>query len=198
MNARQLISGAVVAILLASTAPRQASAGPDPFIGEIMWVGFTFCPRGWVEAAGQLLAIAQNQALFSLYGTTYGGDGRTSFGLPDLRGRVAVGVGQGPGLSDRRLGHRLGTETEVLSVAQMARHNHLINASQGAIDNDPSGSIPGGPARTRIYDAPTEGSTTLAANAMAETGGGEPHNTMQPSLVLRACIALQGGFPSRN
>jgi microcystin-dependent protein len=199
MKLKHVISGVVAATVLAAAPTKQASAGVDPFYGEIMWVGFTFCPRGWAEAAGQLLPIAQNQALFSLLGTTYGGDGRTTFGLPDLRGRVPMGRGQGAGLTNRGQGQRLGTETETLSIQNMPNHNHQINVSQGATDNDASGSIPGSPRRTRIYDAGTAATgMTMASNAVTNTGSNVAHNNIQPSLVLRACVALVGQFPSRN
>ncbi|MDH5513522.1 MAG: tail fiber protein [Gammaproteobacteria bacterium] len=198
MRLKHMIRGVVAATMLASLPAQQASAQSDPFIGEIMWVGFNFCPRGWTDAAGQLLSISQNSALFSLYGTLYGGDGRTTFGLPDLRGRAPVGQGAGPGLTSRREGQSMGTETETLTVQQMPAHTHLINASQGATDSDPSGSIMGEPGRTRIYDAPSAASATMAGNALTNTGGGQSQNNMQPSLVLRACVALVGVFPSRN
>ena len=198
MRLKHMISSVVAATMLAAVPVKQASAGFEPFIGEIMWVGYTFCPRGWAEAQGQLLPISENIALFSLYGTTYGGDGRTTFALPDLRGRVSVGQGTGPGLTQRREGQSMGSETETLTAQQMPSHNHLINASQGAAYGDPAGSILGGPGRTRIYDAPGTASTTLDNSAVNNTGGGLPHNNMQPSVVLRACVALVGIFPSRN
>lgn len=198
MKLKYVISGVVAATVLAAAPTKQASAGVDPFYGEIMWVGFTFCPRGWAEAAGQLLPIAQNTALFSLLGTTYGGDGRTTFALPDLRGRVSMSEGQGAGLSSRTQGQRLGAETETLSIQNMPSHNHQVNVSQGATENDASGSIPGSPRRTRIYDAATAANMTMASNALTSTGNNVAHNNMQPSLVLRACIALVGQFPSRN
>ena len=198
MKLRHIMNSVVAATLLASLPAKQASAGADPLLGEIMWVGFNFCPRGWALAEGQLLSISSNSALFSLFGTIYGGDGRTTFALPDLRGRVPMSAGGGPGLTNRPMGQRLGTETETLTVQQMPSHNHQINASQGATDNDPSGSVMGGPGRTRIYDAPTVTSTTMASNAVTNTGGSQNHNNMQPSLVLRACIALEGVYPSRN
>jgi len=198
MRLKHMVSGMVAAAMLASVPVKQVSAGTDPLIGEIMWVGYNFCPRGWADASGQLLSISQYSALFSLYGTMYGGDGRTTFGLPDLRGRVPIGQGTGPGLTNRREGQKLGTETETLTAQQMPQHNHLINASQGATDNDPSGSVMGGPGRTRIYDAPTVTSTTMASDAVTNTGGSQNHNNIQPSLVLRACVALTGVFPSRN
>ncbi len=195
MQARQLVHGVLAAALLVSIPVKQAIAGAEPFVGEIMWVGFGFCPRGWASADGQLLPISSNSALFSLYGTTYGGDGRTTFALPDLRGRVAVHTGAGAGLTHRAQGSAGGAETEALSMNQMPAHSHVLNASQGASDNDASGSYPGSPGRTRIYDSVVN--TTMSPAAIANTGGGAAHNTMQPFLTLRACVALTGVFPSR-
>jgi len=195
MKARALVHGLLAASMLVSVPVKQATASLDPFIGEIMWVGYNFCPRGWANADGQLLPIASFSALFALYGTTYGGDGRTTFALPDLRGRVAVHSGAGPGLVDRRPGEKGGTENETLSVNQMPAHSHTINASQGASDSDASGSYPGSPRRSRIYDGITN--TTMSPGAIADAGGDASHNNMQPFLTLRACVALQGIFPSR-
>ena len=109
--------------------PCRVAAQPEPFLGQLMLVGFTFCPRGWANANGQLLEISTNTALFSLLGTTYGGNGRTTFGLPDLRGRVPVHVGTGPGLSAYRQGQRSGQETVTLTAAEMPAHRHTVNAS---------------------------------------------------------------------
>ena len=195
MKAKYFLYSILTAAMLASVPTKQASAGIEPYLGEIMWVGFTFCPRGWLNADGQLLQIAQNTALYSLYGTTYGGDGRVTFGLPDLRGRVPMHTGNGPGLTGRPQGSRGGSETETLSVQQMPSHSHIINASQGASDDDASGSLPGSPGRTRIYDSAAN--TTMSAGMVANSGGGGAHNNMQPFLTLRACIAVQGTFPSR-
>jgi microcystin-dependent protein len=196
MKARQILHAALTVTMLVSVPIKHATAASEPFIGEIMWVGYTFCPRGWAPADGQLLQISSHTALFSLYGTIYGGDGRTNFGLPDLRGRAPIHSGSGPGLTHRQLGSKDGTETESLSVNQMPSHSHAINASQGASDNDASGSVPGSPARTRIYDSVIN--TTLATGSVANTGGGGAHNNMQPFLTLRACVALEGIYPSRN
>lgn len=198
MRVKRVMISVMAAAMLATLPAKQAAAAVEPYIGEIMWVGFTFCPRGWAQADGQLLSISSNSALFSLYGTTYGGDGRTTFALPDLRGRVSVHVGQATGLSNYLLGQRSGSEQVMLTEQQIAGHSHLINASQGATDNDPSGSIPGGPGRTRIYDAPGTASTTMAANTVANNIGGQTHENRPPYLALRACVALQGIFPPRN
>ena len=157
-----------------------------------MWVGYTFCPRGWAEADGQLLPISQYTALFSLYGTTYGGDGRTTFALPDLRGRVSVHTD-----TSYRLGSKGGEEETILTVSEMPAHNHTINASGGGISKNAAGSILGSP-NQKIYDAPVSATTTLAGSAINNTGGSSAHDNRPPYLTLRACVALQGIFPSRN
>ena len=114
--------------MMSASTPKQAEAQSEPFIGQVMVVGFNFCPRGWAPANGQLLPISQNTALFSLYGTNYGGDGRTTFGLPDLRGRVVIGMGQSPGMSSYHLGQRVGAETVTLNTMEIPSHNHPGNA----------------------------------------------------------------------
>ncbi|NOT56941.1 MAG: phage tail protein, partial [Deltaproteobacteria bacterium] len=132
----------------------------DPFIGEIIMFGGNFAPRGWAFCNGQLLSIAQNTALFSILGTTYGGDGRTTFALPDLRGRVPVHAGnsQGPGLPPVQLGEMAGSPSVTLTVSQMPMHNHLVVASQTATTTDPNGGVPGNDARgTPIYAAQPDG-----------------------------------------
>lgn len=174
-----------------------ANAASEPFIGEIMWTGATFCPRGWANADGQLLSIAQNTALFSLYGTTYGGDGRTTFGLPDLRGRVSIHTGNGPGLSNYPQGARGGAENTTLTAAQMPAHNHLINTSEGSSAKSPNGSVLGY-SKKKLYDAPVNATTTLDSGAVSSSGGGQPHENRQPYLTLRACVALVGVYPSRS
>lgn len=197
MNYRNIACAIVCATTLVSVPAKQLLAGADPFIGEIMWVSYTFCPRGWADADGQLLPIAQYTALFSLLGTTYGGDGRTTFALPDLRGRVSIHTGEGPGLSDYRLGQKAGLEEVTLTVDQIPAHNHALNASGGAIDKNAAGSIMGSP-KQKIYDTPVAASTTLADTAISEAGGDMSHENRPPYLTLRACIALTGIFPSRN
>ena len=124
-----MIAGVAMAIVLGISSTALAAA--EPFIGEIMMNGANFCPRGWANLDGQLLPSSQNHTLFSLLGTTYGGDGRTTFGLPDLRGRVPLHVGQGPGLTNRRQGNKGGAEKHALTISEMAKHQHAFNASKG-------------------------------------------------------------------
>ena len=172
----------------------------DPFLGEITMVGFNFAPRGWALCDGQLLPISQNTALFALLGTTYGGDGRTSFGLPDLRGRVPVHSGYGPGLSDRRLGEKSGAETVGLSQNQLPAHSHSL-VCKNVQGNQP---IPGGHSiagdgtgmTADYHDQPPD--TAMHASSIGNTGGNQAHANMQPYLCLNFCIALMGLFPSRN
>lgn len=182
-----------------------AQADSNPFIGEIEPVGFTFCPRGWTAANGQLLAIAQNQALFSLYGTIYGGDGRTTFALPDLRGRVPIHQGTGPGLTPRQIGQRSGSETNTLNITQLPSHNHSalinINNTAPADSGNPTGNV-FARSRNLVYEdtnAPSLGQTMNAATvSVGNTGGGQSVNNMQPYTTLNYCVALVGVFPSRN
>lgn len=163
-----------------------------------MMVGYTFCPRGWANADGQLLPIAQYSALFSLYGTTYGGDGRSTFGLPDLRGRVPMHVGNGPQLSSYRLGQRGGTETNSLTVSQMPNHSHSLNASRSSGNTTtPEGTFIAGTGRDRDYTTNSP-DTTMSGNAIGGSGGSQAVKNMQSFLVMRYCIALQGIFPSRS
>jgi microcystin-dependent protein len=175
----------------------RVNAGTDPFIGEIMWTASNFCPRGWTQADGQLLSIWQNTALFSLLGTTYGGDGRTTFGLPDMRGRVSVHTGNGAGLGNYRQGQKGGEERVTLTTAQMPSHNHSINASTDQSDKSPDGSVLGY-SQKNIYDAPTNASVTLADSAVSNSGGSRSHENRSPYVTMRACIALVGVYPSRN
>jgi microcystin-dependent protein len=166
----------------------------EPFLGEIRAFGFNFAPRGWAMCNGQLLPIAQNQALFSLLGTTYGGNGQTTFALPDLRGRVPIHMGQGPGLSSKDLGEQAGQEAQTLSVNEMPAHTHAQPASSGEQDtNRPGNAVP---ARGGVYAGSGDGSTFM--DPTTTTGGSQPHNNMQPYLVLNYCIAITGIFPSRN
>ncbi len=168
----------------------------EPFIGEIRIVGFTFPPTGWATCDGQLLPISQNTALFSLLGTTYGGDGQQTFALPDLRGRVPIHHGQGPGLSDYVQGQSGGEESHTLTSQELAAHSHLINANAA----DHTSNRPGGRALARggAYDDAPDGHTQLHPQTVASAGGNQPHNNLQPYLVLNFIIALQGIYPSRN
>lgn len=191
----------IVGLSAAAATTVQAQA-TDPFLGEVIWVGFNFCPNGWLPAAGQILSIQQNTALFSLLGTTYGGNGTSNFALPDLRGRVPVGVGQGPGLSPYTLGQLAGTETHTLTVNEMPMHTHAFSlfASSGK-GNQPapaSGNYLAAPASgDRIYASAAPATVPLAAGTTGVSGGGQPHSIMQPYLVLTPCIAITGVYPSR-
>jgi microcystin-dependent protein len=165
----------------------------EPFLGMIILFGGNFAPRGWAFCNGQLLAINQNTALFSLLGTTYGGNGTTTFALPDLRGRVPLHFGQGPGLSSYVEGQVGGVENVTLLANQMPAHTHSQPATAGdETTNRPNAAVP---ARGGVYASSPDGSN-LAATTSA--GGGQPHTNLQPYLTLNYCIALEGIFPSRN
>ena len=178
----------------------------EPFLGQIMLVGFNFAPTGWAMCNGQLLSISQNTALFSLLGTQYGGDGVQTFGLPDLRGRVAVGTGQGPGLSPYVVGQVTGSETVTLTVNQMPAHSHLVGANAAnATVASPSGadlaqtvdSTRGAVVNT-YSTPPMTAPVTLDPATVKPSGGSQPHPNIQPCLALNYIIALQGIFPSRG
>lgn len=177
----------------------------SPFLGEIRAFGFNFAPKGWAMCNGQQLAINTNAALFSLLGTFYGGNGVSTFALPDLRGRGAVNQGQGPGLSNYIIGEQTGTETVTLISTQMPQHNHLWAANNALGDHpSPSGNflagarIPTNNTPVPTYAAPGGATVPLAANTLALAGQNQAHNNMMPYLVVTYCIALQGIFPSRN
>jgi len=173
----------------------------EPFLAEVRIVGFNFAPRGWALCDGQILPISQNQSLYSLLGTTYGGDGRTSFALPDLRGRTPIHVGASNG-NNHSLGSKGGEETVALSVNEMPQHLHAMQAvSDSADSGDPTGGYPATPsaAMGALYSGTADVlGTPLNPGAVANAGGGVGHNNMQPTLALNFCIALQGLFPSRN
>jgi microcystin-dependent protein len=177
----------------------------DPFVAEIRIFGFNFPPKGWAFCNGQLLPISQNTALFSLLGTTYGGNGKSTFALPDMQGNAPMQPGQGAGLSLHDLGEIGGSETVTLVQSEMPAHNHNIQATSAPADSDDptgrnlargrfsfqgtSGSVP-----TYFNGAPN---TAMNPQALTPNGGDQPHNNMQPYLTLNFCIALQGVFPPR-
>lgn len=168
----------------------------EPFIGQIQPVGFNFAPRGWALCDGQLLAISAYSAVFSLLGTTFGGDGRSTFGLPDLRGRQMTGVGNGPGLSTISWGEKGGSETETLTTAQMPSHNHTVTpkGSSGTNDQDsPAGHFP---AEGLYYN--DTGDEEMGAATVSNTGGGQSFGILDPFLGIYVAIALTGVYPSRN
>lgn len=168
-----------------------------PYVGEIRLFAGNFAPLGWMFCQGQMLAIAEHEVLFQLIGTTYGGDGQTSFALPDLSGRVPVHQGQGPGLSQRVIGEMGGVETVTLAPAHLPSHSHALQASAAAA----SGSTPGGAllASTAVpsYDSGAA-STPMAAAAVGNTGGNQPHENMAPTVAISYIISLFGIFPSPN
>jgi len=165
----------------------------NPFLGELALVPYNFAPKGWALCNGQLLAINQNQALFAVLGTTYGGNGQTNFALPDLRGRVPVSSGQGPGLENYNVGQTGGVEHVTLAAGQMPAHNHALNVHSGkSLKTNPSGNLL---ANGAIYT--NEASNNVAgAAAVANAGSGQAHENRQPYLTLNWIIALQGVFPS--
>ncbi|WP_286756689.1 tail fiber protein [Roseivirga sp. UBA838] len=193
----------------------------EPFIGQVMLFAGNFAPRGWAFCEGQLMAISSNTALFSILGTTYGGDGRTTFALPDLRGRVPIGPGTGPGLPTYRLGQRGGTANTQLTVLNMPSHNHLasmdsvtgivpipVNANSGDEDeSDPSKGVLANTGNDNFSSASSSnsfyngGSVSVqfgGAPTVGLTGGSQPFSNMQPYLAIYYIIALFGTFPSRN
>jgi microcystin-dependent protein len=177
----------------------------EPFVGQITVFPFNFAPVGWALCEGQLMPISQNTALFSLLGTFYGGDGRTTFALPDLRGRVPVGQGQGPGLSFHDIGEMEGGEAVTLLATQNPPHSHPFPAvAAQATTNAPNGALPAqghgsgrGAFPVNTYAA-LQTAVPLASGQVASAGGGQPHNNLQPYLSLNWCIALQGVFPPRQ
>lgn len=173
----------------------------EPFLGQIMIVGFNFPPRGWAFCEGQVLPISQNQSLFSLLGTTYGGDGRTTFVLPDLRGRVPISPGQGPGLSNYRWGDNGGAEAVALTAGQIPSHNHSApnrcNTNDGETD-EPNGNFMAKAGGGETIYASSANADMGGGAVTGNAGGGQQHNNIQPYLSIYFCIALQGIFPSRN
>jgi microcystin-dependent protein len=163
----------------------------EPFLGELRMMSFNFPPKGWTLANGATLPINQNQALFSLFGTTYGGNGQTTFGLPNLQGRVPIHMGSG-----FTMGQAGGEPAHTLSIAEMAAHNHFFQGTSNNADNPaPTGNLLATSAN--LY-APLANPTTLDPSTVAPVGGSQPHNNMQPYSTISFCIALQGIFPSRN
>ena len=173
----------------------------DPFYAEIRIFPFNFAPRGWAQCNGQLLPIASNTALFSLLGTFYGGDGKSTFALPDLQGAAPMHHGQGPGLSDRWLGEEGGTEGVTLLGSQVPAHAHQYRGSGGdANSSKPGGALIGTDIDTDQWktSAPAGSLAQLHPAAISGGGGDQPHNNMQPYLTLNFCISLSGIFPQRN
>ncbi len=171
----------------------------EPFIAQVQIFPYNFAPRGWAFCDGQLLPLSQNTALFALIGTLYGGDGRTTFGLPDLKGRAVVHPGNGPGLSPRTLGQRGGVENVTLSEAQMASHRHTMQASgDDANSLDPAGILLARSQGGSAYQTDSRANLVqMDQQALPNAGGGGAHNNLQPYSTLHFCIALAGLYPRR-
>ena len=170
----------------------------EPFLAEVRIVGFTFAPRGWAFCDGQILPINQNQSLYSLLGTTYGGDGRTSFALPDLRGRVPIHAGSSNG-TQHNLGSKGGEDTHTLAANEMPQHTHGARASgQNADQNNPQDNVLGQALNLYVAASTSPPLQPILPATLANTGGGQAHENDQPFLAVNFCIALQGLFPSRN
>lgn len=171
----------------------------DPFVAEIRIYPFNFAPKGWAFCDGQLLPISQNTALFSLLGTTYGGDGKSNFALPNMQGNAPMAPGQGPGLSLHDLGETGGSETVTLLQSEIPQHPHTVESVAGnfaANTNVPTGNAFAKSAQGNAYTAAAN-MTGMASQTIGVVGGGLPHNNMQPYLTLSFCIAMQGVYPSR-
>ena len=181
------------AFLLLGTALTTPSSASEPFLGEIMTVGFNFAPRGWAFCDGQILPINQYQSLYSLLGTMYGGDGRTSFALPDLRGRMALHIGSG-----HTQGSSSGLERVPLTEAQLPAHSHALRASssQGTDDRPVGHSLAYDRRENQYSEAAPE--VSMGSDAVLSAGGSQSHENMPPFIVINHCIAIQGLFPSRN
>lgn len=179
----------------------------DPFLGEIRMVGFNFAPRGWAQCQGQLMAISQNTALFSLLGTMYGGDGQVTFGLPDFQGRSPVGMGQGPGLSPIDQGEKAGTESVTLTILNMPTHTHPTTVQVAGASTNPVtaptstnavlGASGGGPGSASIWSSELNTPVSMAGVQSGMAGGSQPVGTRNPYLGINFCIAVEGIFPSR-
>ncbi len=173
----------------------------DPFVAEIRIFPFNFAPKGWAFCDGQILPLSQNTALFSLLGTTYGGNGKSNFALPNMQGNAPIHAGQGPGLSLYDLGQTGGSETVTLLESEIPTHNHSVRAYTGdAADSriPNSNESLGTPSPGLLYDPATTQLATMAPQAFTPAGGGQQHNNLQPYLTLNFCIALQGVFPPRT
>ena len=193
---------AASSLVIAASMLPAPSAAQELYLGEIIQTGYTFCPRGTADAAGQLLSISSNTALFSLYGTVFGGDGRTTFALPDLRGRAPIGQGNGPGLTPRPMGQRAGSETTTLTTMTLPAHSHNPQVAIARTSADQANPINNSFARAaqNAYVEQAPGTDTMHQGTIVSQNVGQsvPINNMQPYQVMRYCVALEGIYPSRN
>ena len=170
----------------------------EPFTGEVRMFAGNFAPMGWALCDGQLLAVSQNNALFSLLGTIYGGDGRTTYGIPDLRGRIPIHAGSGPGLTTRRLGAKGGSETVTVSVNQLPAHSHNLFASSAAATTGTATDNVSAATTANAYATSLATSQTLNSAAVSQKGGSSSHTNLMPTLCVNFIIALYGIYPSRT
>ncbi|RZJ06665.1 MAG: phage tail protein [Rubrivivax sp.] len=170
----------------------------DPFVAEIRVTPYNFAPHGWARCDGQLIPIAQNTALFSLLGTMYGGNGKSNFALPDLRDSFAMGAGDGPGLSHREQGQRVGSAAVGLLTSEMPGHGHALMGGVTPASTSPAGNVMAPTATGASVYRASGAAAPMAATAISPAGGGAPHENRQPYLGLTFCIALQGIFPARS
>lgn len=202
INSISMGAAALSVAAVFAAVPNEAVAGYEPYIGDILAVGYSFCPQDWISAEGQLLSIQQFTPLFALIGVTYGGNGTVTFGIPDLRGRAAMGQGDGPGLTPRSQGDMPGAESQFLTADQMPGHTHAVNA------NNLDGNLPG-PGGKLLAAAPPSGlgseaiysdkpaNRTMSPAMIASSGQGAAFNVQDSYTVMRYCIATQGIFPPR-
>lgn len=171
----------------------------NPFLGEIRMFAGNFAPRSFSFCNGQLLAISQNDALYALLGTTYGGDGQVTFGLPDLRSRIPIGLGQGPGLSNRTIGQQIGTETVTLIPSNMPAHSHQVACASGSgTSTSPQSTFWAANTNAGLPQYSASSSAVMNPASVTIAGGNQPHDNLMPILALNYIIALEGVFPSRN
>ncbi|MGH7741130.1 MAG: phage tail protein [Candidatus Eiseniibacteriota bacterium] len=183
---------------LAAIKPREARADVDPFLGELSLVAFNFAPTGWAMCNGQLIPIIQNTALFALLGTQYGGDGVSTFALPDLRGRVPIHIGQGPGLTNYAQGETGGSEGVTMLQSQMPQHTHAVNASSAnGTSASPAAGVPAFNASGVPSYSPSGNGAQMYAGMIATVGNSLPHENRQPYLALNWIICVSGIFPTR-
>jgi microcystin-dependent protein len=187
----------LICLIALFRSPMACAQGANPYLGQLMIVPYNFAPMGWALCQGQLLSISQNTALFSLLGTFYGGDGITTFALPDLRGRAPIGVGQGPSLQPYNQGETGGEETVTLTLSQIPNHSHMPTGAASAANTGSPGGAYWAMPRALLYSssAPV---VDMSAGALGSTGGGQPHDNMKPFLVMNYIIALQGVYPPRS
>jgi len=203
LNSVKSLKKAAVSVLLLTCAmfTTPVAMADEPFVGEMRWFAGNFAPRGWALCDGQMLPIAQHTALFSLLGTIYGGDGRTTFALPDMRGRLPLHEGQGVGLTPRALGQRGGSESEALHLNQLPSHTHAVNATlDRGSETAPTDHLVARQRRERLFDevsGTNPADVQMASDAVGSTGNNQAHNNIPPYLGINCIIALQGIYPSR-